>query len=351
MEKYLILDVENDFGGDAFAKEFYGREENNPYAREPGLALMPDGSLICVAITGGPTEPHNKNVVIMKKSRDGGKTWNDARILFKHSMFGVMSTEIFTGFERPMIVVSTYNADCPAKHVQTFVSYTDDCGDTWTEPVSINPMMTGATVRRGFRMSNGEVLFPFYYTVTDNRWDWNKEEYYNETWWNGVRHEVSVAVTADNGKSYERHGRIFMKDVSLWEPNCAELEQGHVVMFIRCEGTGRLGRADSYDFGKTWSEPILTDMPNAGSEVTAFTIGNKLFVIANWCSTKRTHLEMRISTDGGKTFDSCIPLDDNDKRFCYTRAIVDESAKKLYVAYENYKQHYLKIFSFEELGI
>ena len=36
----------------------FGRQ----FAREPILRPMADGSLICLFLTGGPTEPHNENV-------------------------------------------------------------------------------------------------------------------------------------------------------------------------------------------------------------------------------------------------------------------------------------------------
>lgn len=72
---------------------------------------MPDGSLICVKVKGGITEPHNKNIVVICRSNDGGKSWSAPEILFKHKNRGVWATEIFTGFDRPMMVLYTYNAD------------------------------------------------------------------------------------------------------------------------------------------------------------------------------------------------------------------------------------------------
>ena len=62
MEKYLIADF----------NDMEGIEKN--YGREPVISVMPNGSLVCVMITGGPTEPHNDNVVVICRSYDGGKT-------------------------------------------------------------------------------------------------------------------------------------------------------------------------------------------------------------------------------------------------------------------------------------
>lgn len=50
------------------------------FGREPVLAKMPDGSLICTALTGGPREPDNDNAVTVVRSTDGGRTWDAPRL-------------------------------------------------------------------------------------------------------------------------------------------------------------------------------------------------------------------------------------------------------------------------------
>ena len=45
------------------------------WAREPVIAKMKNGTLVCVHIGGGPTEPHNDNVVLYTKSYDDGESW------------------------------------------------------------------------------------------------------------------------------------------------------------------------------------------------------------------------------------------------------------------------------------
>lgn len=112
-----------------------------------------------------------------------------------------------------------------------------------------------------------------------------------------------------------------------------------------------MGMTESFDYGRTWGEYHLTDIPNAGSKITAFTVNGKVCVIANFCEAARTHLQMRISTDGLNTWDKIISLDDDEKMFTYPHVHIDEATETLYVAYENYKQHYLLKISFEEAGL
>ena len=51
--------------------------EFKSYAREPVIRRMPDGSLLCLFLTGGPTEPHNENKTVACRSFDGGDTWTE----------------------------------------------------------------------------------------------------------------------------------------------------------------------------------------------------------------------------------------------------------------------------------
>ena len=53
--------------------ERYKIAEFSPYAREPVLRRMKDGSLVCLFLTGGPKEPDNDNVVKITRSEDEGK--------------------------------------------------------------------------------------------------------------------------------------------------------------------------------------------------------------------------------------------------------------------------------------
>ena len=351
MERSLIADFSQRVGPDDGMTEFFKCPVNNCYAREPVVVKMANGTLVCVFLAGGPTEPHNKNVVLIKRSYDDGKTWTDTEVLFSHRHVGLWPTELYMGGEKPMLVVSMYNADCPFKMLQTFVSYTEDNGETWSKPTMADPAMCTTSIRRGFKMSNGETLFALYYVMARDGFQWDVDNFYKPGWWDGQFSECAVAVSSDDGKTFTRYGRIWQDGASLWEPNCIELEPGHIVMLIRHDSTGVMGRCDSYDYGRTWGEYHLTDIPNAGSKITAFTINGKACVIGNFNGKARNHLQMRISSDGLKSWEKIISLDDDEKMFTYPHVHVDEQNQMLYIAYENYVQHYLLKISFEEAGL
>ena len=64
--------------------------------REPVIAKMKNGTLICTMLGGGPTEPHNDNVVYFTKSYDDGETWTEPVVLFQHNKRGMFVTSIYT---------------------------------------------------------------------------------------------------------------------------------------------------------------------------------------------------------------------------------------------------------------
>ncbi len=346
MERYLI----HNFSPEGEEQvNINGIMFNKNYGREPVLEKMKDGSLLCMITTGGPTEPHNENYVTYFKSTDSGKTWKFCGKLFENPNRGSWSTEIFTEGDVPFAVISTYDALCPFKQLQTFISYTYDNGETWTKPVHAHPLINTVSLRKGIKMSNGEWLFPVYWTMARDCFIWNTGNYYTKSWWDGTAHESGVAISSDNGKTFQRYG-WFKADYSVWEPCAAELENGHILMY--CRDKHFLGKAESFDFGRTWTEYEVTDIPNPSTKAFLVKANGKILLINNFNENERKNLEIAISDDNAKTWrENRIPVDDGDEMFTYPHAVADDENRILYVAYENYKSHYLKKFTYDELGI
>lgn len=76
-------------------------DEQFGYAREPIIQRMPDGSIVCLTLTGGPTEPHKTNVVGVVRSEDDGKSWS------RHTTCSNIQSEL-VGLRRCMWKVMLY---------------------------------------------------------------------------------------------------------------------------------------------------------------------------------------------------------------------------------------------------
>ena len=359
MNKYLIAD----FNDCQYCERNYGRE--------PVIAVMPNGDLVCVMVTGGPTEPHNKNIVVISKSYDGGKSWTELKCLFSHKQRGVWATEIYTGFSNPMMVVYTYNGDCPYKELQTFVSYSYDNGETWSELRQIAPFANGFCLRKGIKMSNRKTLFPVYYTELFSRFD-TFSKIGEPDFWKGIRHMCGVLITEDEGMTYTPHGNIkidlekynkenqqesseYNSSPHLWEPNCIEAEDGHIIMFMRNSHHCYIEVAESFDYGNNWVHIGSTDIPNADSKICLEKINEKVILVSN--TTKsfefmgRTNLQIQISDDYCKTWKHFSYVNNKEDLYFYPHIAIDKTKAVLYLAYENGIKHYINVYTFKELGL
>lgn len=326
MEKYLIAKYDT-------------------YGREPIIRKAKDGTLLCLSLSGGEREPDNQNVVLLTKSYDRGQTWDSPQILFSHLKRGCWATELFCDGTRDFAVVHTYNAATWYKELQTFRSFCDDNGENWTEPVTMRGI-TNCSVRQGITMSNGEILFPVYWQETRSGF-----AYKNNFDIDGAKYPFvsGVAVSSDKGETFYRYGYI-SSAVSLWEPNAVEAEDGHIILYCRC-CEGHLYISESFDYGKSWSEGYISDIPNADTKVTVLKVNGHILMINNFNSFgERENLCIYKSKDG-KTFEKITNIEDENEHFFYPHAFADEKERILYIAYENTKEHWLKKYTFEELGI
>lgn len=323
--------------------------EFKSYAREPVIRRMPDGSLLCLFLTGGPTEPHNENKTVACRSFDGGDTWTEPEVLFSHSHRGVWCPEMFAECDPPFIAVHTYNAESWYRELQTFLSYSFDGGQTWQEPSSFPCGLNGVCLRQGIVLSNGEWLFPFYRQEVRQGFDWPENIL-------TVRPGFlcGAAISSDEGMTFETHGNLrSMEGVPLWEPNCVELEAGHIIMTMR--GKGYLYVSESFDFGRTWTEPRESRIPNANTKMTLLKVRKKILLINNFTTDTtfegRIHLELWISEDNMRTWAKKIPVMPPEEKWFYPHAFADEAEETLYIACENKNRHELIRFRFDELGL
>ena len=223
-----------------------------------------------------------------------------------------------------------------------------DDGNTWSEPVSFPNGINGISVRQGIILSNNNYLFPIYYGEVINNFDWK-----NVTdWHDNFRFCCGVIISNDRLKSYERYGYI-KSEKCLWEPNCIEVENGHIIMYIRNNNAPYLGISHSYDYGRTWTEFKQTDIPNPNTKVTLVKANDLILLINNFNNTmgykNRTHLQIWISKDG-ENFYKKIKLEEDNNRFFYPHAFFDDEKQILYVAYENSKQFWLKKIPFKDIS-
>lgn len=333
---HLIMDVSNTYG----------------YAREPVLARMGDGSLICTFLSGGHTEPEDQNITLAVRSYDDGVTWSSPQVLFYHRRRAAYTTEIFTGAKRPMMVVHTYAAESRYREISAFLSFSDDDGKTWSEPVSLPGAASHGNVRKGIVLSNGKWLFPVYWQEVRERWDWEQIPTSNVI--HGYWPSCCGVLHWEEGGRYFRETGYLTAPYVLMENTCAEAEPGHVIMLMRAQGCEELYRSDSYDYGETWQEAYPCGIPSASSKILLLSRKGKILLIHNARPETekmegRKNLSIWVSEDGMDSWSTKYNLMAQDEAMFYPHAFLDEDQKAVYIACENSRQSYCLRVPFCEL--
>lgn len=172
-----------------------------------------------------------------------------------------------------------------------------------------NPLnsKSGAFCRQPFiRLSNKELLLGMWYSVNMDG-DFERGALYGK--------DYSACLISDNdGETWTEYpvpgsiGRVHMQPI--------ELEPGKLLALFRSRYADRIYKSYSHDYGRTWSEPIPTELPNNNASIQAKKLHNgHIALIYNhtpylyndasavrWPANSRNHISVAISKDGGETW-------------------------------------------------
>ncbi|HOX36626.1 MAG TPA: exo-alpha-sialidase [Candidatus Brocadiia bacterium] len=189
-----------------------------------------------------------------------------------------------------------------------------DNGITWSDPEDLPKGILGPIKNKPLLMSNGELLCP---SSTETRDEW--------ICW--------AEVTPDAGKTWERFGPIAVPGIrrGLIQPCFWESAPGTIHAFMRATSDiGRICRAESRDYGRTWSVAYPTDLPNpnSGIDVCLLTDG-RLALIYNPTTAKRTPITLALSSDNGQTWPWRADLETIPGEFSYPGIIASDGGLSL----------------------
>lgn len=348
----------------------FQRSEQWLFGREPILRRMPNEDLISLIYSGGKHEPSPENLVLITRSTDDGLTWCEPEVLFKHDSRCCWGTEIFTEGPKVFVVFHTYDYAGFYSELRAFISYTNDSGKTWSEPATPPGTPANFCMRQGKVLSNGAWCFPVYWQEQTDTWNWNLCDGVAPHSRPGWSFRSGVARSFDQGKTYSLSGYLSNGEYLFWEPEITELTPGHLLMFLRSDGTGVLWQSDSFDYGATWTPARTTSIPNVGSKVSLFQIEDKIVLAHNPSREGRRFLELWVSSDGCKSWehklrlaevrDDCatqvdptMPWQANAEEpppwICYPHGFVDAKKRLLYLACDSVDMHYLIKVPFSDI--
>ena len=293
-------------------------ENNRQFQAMATIAITKGGRIFTSWETGGFTEPHPDQFIVVKYSDDDGKTWSDD--LFHIETKIVDDKLIFVAdsclwvdpegklhlywtqedvnkddefFEvqhfKPSKLENCYS-DCS---IQGWIWGDDTVGCTW-EMVCDDPDAEEIVF--------GEPHYAFDYGMINKplvtksgRWIFSKYR---------LDLKVHFAYSDDKGKTYTEIEPICDKTYQDVEPCLFEKEDGTLVCIWRAPQYLRVNY--SYDNGETWTPIENTDIETCFSKACVLKLPDgRVFLVNNDDQKDRIRLSFYVSEDEGKTWEKC----------------------------------------------
>lgn len=224
----------------------------------PSLTALPDGTLLALGEGRvGNCSDFAETHLVMKKSKDGGKTWSALSIAAKHGMGKTI------GNAAPVVISETEIVLVYCENnKKVFVEISDDLGETWSKPTDITQNATlphwkwvGTGPPAGLRLRSGRIIIPSYHdALLPGHYD------------DGELSKGHAMLSDDNGRTWRLSADSdFGGDHWPNEVQAVELSDGHVAFFSRSLLTHRL-RTESPDGGEHWGASEVLNLLETTSE-------------------------------------------------------------------------------------
>lgn len=293
-----------------FVEFAFGADRPFPQCHASTVARTQDGTFI--AAWFGGTKEKDDDVAIWTARRVNG-AWTAPERTAKIEESAHWNPVLFTDGQGKTHLFFKVGPEIP--FWRTYCMTTEDNGATWSEPrelVAGDAGGRGPVKNKPIILSDGSWLAP----ASTEHEGWkpfvDRSEDQGNTW---VR---SADFAIDKSK---------LKGTGAIQPTLWESAPGKVHALLRT-AAGRVWRADSEDYGRTWSPVYVTGLPNnnSGLDTVLLEDGRLLLVYnpvdKNW--GPRTPLDLAVSTDNGKTWETIAHLEndpDPDSEYSYPAII------------------------------
>jgi hypothetical protein len=290
-------------------------QDGSKYYRIPAIVTAPDGSLVALIDKRGDvlTDLPNTISIVARRSTDGGKSWSPAVYVAKgDSITGKKygDAAVVTDFVANKIIAIFVGDkglwDSTAEEPQRlYVSESEDCGLTWSEPRDItNDVYDGVYGRKEWQgmfagsghvlqLENGRLMFVVAARHTRDKYELHNYAIYSDD--HGKTWKASLNSPTPNPKNRGDEAKV------------VELTNGDVLMSIRNPDKEYRKFAISKNKGVTWQPAHVSDNliePACNGDIIRYNYDGKNYLIHSLpgSKTERENVTIYLSDDEGKTW-------------------------------------------------
>jgi len=296
--------------------------------RIPALVVTTRGTVLAFC----EARKHNCNDhgdidLVMRRSRDGGRTWGKARVIADDGAHTV-------GNPCPVLDRKSGTIWLPfcRDNKRVLLKKSTDDGQTWSQPIDItkdamNPSWhwVGTGPGHGIQLASGRLLIPCWADATPNL---------------GEAQLSYVFLSDDAGKTWKLGGALD-RDASD-ECEAVELADGSIYLTMRSrQDKKRRAYATSRDGGQTWSTVRYDDrLPEPSCQGSIIRLGalgqpgGHCVLSAPANPAARTHLTLRLSNDECRSWPVARIVHEGASAYCDLAVTKDQEILLLYEADE-----------------
>lgn len=239
------------------------------FVKAPSLLELPGGDLLC-AWSAGSKEGGADESIVCAKLKKGDDRWHRPVKVSRDSKRCEQNPSLFLGPDNAVWVVYTSQAvGVSGKNDTNHTAMirfqkSFNGGRTWEDPKGLFPDTGSLCSQPIIMLKNKRLIFS----------NWISRD--SKT---GLSGDPTVfRISEDEGSTWktvfmpESQGRI--------QANIVELEEGHLIAFMRSRSADAIYRSESFDWGSTWSAPVKTVLPNNNSGISALRLKSGRIAIA-----------------------------------------------------------------------